>query len=65
MVKNVNQSRHDGITPLYILHQKKGHIDIVKLLLESGANINQSRNSEQPLYILHHNKDIEILLDYC
>ena len=31
----------DGLSPLYMASQK-GHLDIVKTLIEAGANINQS-----------------------
>ena len=31
----------DGLSPLYMASQK-GHLDIVKTLIEAGANINQA-----------------------
>ena len=46
----------DGCTSLWMASQE-GHIDIVKVLLKAGGNVNQAQTTDgcTPLYIASHN----------
>jgi ankyrin repeat protein len=47
---DVNIKRTDGCSPLFIAAQQ-GYLDIVTLLLETGANVDEKRDVEAtPLY---------------
>jgi len=39
----------------------KGHIDVIKTLLSSGANINIADNGRTPLYIASDNGHIDVI----
>jgi serine/threonine-protein phosphatase 6 regulatory ankyrin repeat subunit B len=47
-VAKINAANELGRTSLY-LASKKGHLEVVKLLLEKGANINAANKSGTPL----------------
>lgn len=60
---NVNQARHNGITPLMkACGAEKGNLEIVKVLVQNGANINQKTSKGSfPLYYSSENGHLEIV----
>ena len=65
MGADINQSgKQHGATPLYVA-SGAGHLEIVKLLIESGGSVNQADNSgamlATPLYIASECGHLEIV----
>ena len=40
----MNQAANDGMTPLFIAAQQ-GHIDILRVLVKAGADLDQARDN--------------------
>jgi ankyrin repeat protein len=58
---NVNQTRNDGVTPLYMSAQH-GNLPVVQYLIDSGANINQPKNDGvTPLYMSSGNGHLPVV----
>merc|ERR1712034_261192 len=65
---NINQSMHDGTSPLYI-SAKSDHVEVVKTLLHQNANVNQRelRGGTDPLIVSTmqgHPAVVRILLEF-
>ena len=60
---DVNKARDDGATPLF-LASHIGHVEVVRMLLEQGADIQLSWRDRTPLQIArekNHTKIIRLL----
>ncbi len=61
---DVSAGKPDGVTPLWVASEK-GHVEIVKLLIANGANINLKANingkSFTPLEIARKNSHTRII----
>merc|ERR1719420_1490964 len=61
----VDQTMVDGATPLYIAYAN-GHVDAARLLLDKGADVDQSRNGVTLLFLACQNGHVDamrLLLD--
>lgn len=56
----MNLNRDDGCSPLYIA-AKNGHVETIKVLLRSGAQVEQSSDKINPLYVAAQNGFAEIV----
>lgn len=64
---NIDMVDNDGVTPLCIAAYD-GHVGVVKLLLESGANVNLMCNDGNPLFVAcqnGHSEVVKLLLEKC